>query len=46
MTVLGAVLSVVGVAAVAMGGWAAINARRLPWLIERTVPTGRERQWG
>ncbi len=46
MTVLGALFIVPGVAALVLGGWAAINGRRLPWLTERSVPTGRERQWG
>ena len=46
MTALGLAVSAVGVLAVGVGGWAAMNARRPPWLSERTIPVGRERQWG
>ena len=46
MSVLGGLLTVVGVIVIVLGGWAAINGLRLPWLTERSVPTGRERQWG
>jgi hypothetical protein len=45
-TVLGLVVTAVGVLAIGIGGWAAMNARRPPWLSERTIPTGRERLWG
>ena len=29
-----------------IGGWAAVTARRPPWMSERYVPRGRERPWG
>lgn len=46
ITVLGVVVVVVGLLAVALGGRSAITAQRPSWLSERSIPLGRERQWG
>jgi hypothetical protein len=46
-SVLGVVLIVIGAAAIGLGVWITITARRPPWLSRRTaIPVGRERGWG
>jgi hypothetical protein len=46
-SVLGLLLVVIGVPAIALGLWITITARRPPWVARRTtIPAGRERVWG
>ncbi len=39
-------MGVVGLLAIGIGGRSAMTEQRPSWISERTIPLGRERQWG
>ena len=43
---MGSAMVAIGVLAIGIGGWSAMTVQRPPWLSQRTIPLGRERQWG